>query len=133
MEEQRTRQPYLRQIARPSEMRENVIIGPVNKIPQPIPPISESCSTRTRRCYLIQTEGRLATKEEGLRAGRPRRGSIGRRPGSCGGPAELQAEEHDGVKLGLQTNHGGTNNSAGGGSGEAARPLGQLGRFLAEP
>jgi hypothetical protein len=58
MEEQKTRQPYLRQIARPSEMREDTIIGPVNKIPQPIPPISESCSARMRRCYLIQAEGK---------------------------------------------------------------------------
>jgi hypothetical protein len=62
MEEQTTRQPYLRQIARPTEMRENIIIGPVNKIPQPIPPIRGSCSARTRRGYLIQTEVKACDK-----------------------------------------------------------------------
>jgi hypothetical protein len=65
MEEQRTRQPYLRQIARPSEMRENFIIGPVNKIPQPIPPFSESSSARMRRCYLTQAKGKAWDKGRG--------------------------------------------------------------------
>jgi len=87
MGEQETRQQYLNQIARLSEMREDTIIRLVNKNPQPIPPINESCSARgLRRCYLTQAEGR------GLNRGRcvvrARRSNKERRPGSCGGPTD---------------------------------------------